>query len=194
MPLPVGHSLIGATVGVLADRDGARISPGRLLAAVVLANAPDFDYLPGVLLGDPHRFHRMAVHSLGWALLVGALAALWVKFGRRDPWPVHSRWRSGAATTGIVVAALWASHIALDSLNADFSEPVGQMIFWPLSTGWYSAVPVFMNIDKVAGPATPWGFALSLLTLHNLQAVALEAVAIGPLLLLALWLRRHPAA
>ena len=50
-----------------------------------------------------------------------------------------------------------------------------------------------MNVDKVAGPASPWGFALSLLTLHNLQAIALEAVAIGPLLLLALWLRRRPA-
>jgi len=191
MPLPIAHSLLGGAVCVVADRDGASAGYARLALAVVLANGADLDYLPGMLVGDPHRFHRMAAHSLGWAVLVGLLAAWLVRRGWLRPWPLRRGWSSGAAGTAMIVALLWASHVLLDSLNADFSEPIGVMMFWPLSSMWVPAIPIFYNIDKISGPASPLAFARSLLTAHNLRAMLLELALVGPILGAALWWRRQ---
>jgi len=191
MPLPIAHSLLGGAVCVASDRDGARAGYGRLALAVVLANGADIDYLPGMLVGDPHRFHRMAAHSLGWAVLVAVLAAWLVRRGWFHGWPLRPGWPSGAAGTALIVALLWASHVLLDSLNADFSEPVGMMMFWPLSYSWVPSIPLFYNIDKISGPASPLVFARSLATTHNLRAALLEIALMGPLLGLAVWWRRR---
>jgi len=194
MPLPIAHSLLGGVVCVASDRDGAAAGYGRFALAVVLANGADLDYLPGMLLGDPHRFHRMAAHSLGWAILVGVLAAWLVRRGWVRAWPLRPGWPSGAAGTGMMVALLWASHVLLDSLNADYTAPVGVMMFWPLSDVWVPAIPLFYNIDKIAGQASPWAFARSLVTAHNLRAALLEVALMGPLLGLTVWWRRRRRA
>ena len=191
MPLPLAHSLIGVAVCVATDEE-VLPRPGHLLAAVVLANGADLDYLPGFFLGDPHRFHRMATHSIGFSLLVGALAAALVGLGWLRPWRLRSGLPRGALGTGLIVAALWATHIVLDSLNADYSEPVGQMLLWPLSNVWVPAVlPIFYNVDKVAGPATPVAFVLSLVNWHNVRALVLEFVLTAPILALAVSGRRR---
>ncbi len=191
MPLPIAHSLLGGAVCLATDRDGAAAGYRRFVLAAVLANGADLDYLPGMLVGDPHRFHRMAAHSLGWAVLVAILAAWLVRRGWVRAWPLRPGWPTGAAGTAVIVALLWASHVLLDSLNADFSEPVGVMMFWPVSSVWVPAIPLFYNIDKIAGPASPWAFVRSLMTAHNLRAGLLEVALMGPLLGLAVWLRRQ---
>lgn len=191
MPLPIAHSLLGGAVCVACDRDGATAGYRRLALAVVLANGADLDYLPGVLVGDPHRFHRMATHSLGWAVLVAVLAAWLVRRGWVRAWPLRRGWRSGAAGTALMVGLLWASHVLLDSLNADFSEPVGVMMFWPLSHMWVPAIPLFYNVDKISGPASPLVFVRSLATAHNVRAMLLEVALLGPLLGLAVWWRNR---
>jgi hypothetical protein len=38
-------------------KEGACRSIGLLIAAVLLANLPDLDIIPGLLLGDPRLFH-----------------------------------------------------------------------------------------------------------------------------------------
>ena len=191
MPLPIAHSLLGGAVCVASDRDGTMAGYGRLALAVVLANGADLDYLPGMLVGDPHRFHRMASHSLGWAILVALVAAWLVRQGWIRAWPLRPGWPSGALGTALIVGLLWASHIVLDSLNADYSEPVGVMMFWPLSTVWVPAIPIFYNVDKIAGPASPWAFARSLVSMHNLRAALLEVALLGPVLGAAIWWRRQ---
>ncbi len=190
MPLPIAHSLLGGAVCVASDRDGALAGYQRFAMAVVLANGADLDYLPGMLVGDPHRFHRMAAHSLGGALVVALLAAWLVRHGWVRAWPLRPGWPSGAGGTALIVALLWASHILLDSLNADLSEPVGVMMFWPLSQMWVPALPLFYNVDKISGPASPLAFARSLVTAHNLRAAALEVAVTGPLLGLTIWWRQ----
>lgn len=191
MPLPIAHALLGGAVCVASDRDGVAAGYGRLALAAVLANGADLDYLPGMLVGEPHRFHRMAAHSLGWAVLVALLAAWLVRRGWVPAWPVRPGWPSGAAGTALIVALLWASHVLLDSLNADYSEPIGVMMFWPLSSVWVPVIPLFYNIDKISGPASPLVFARSLVTSHNLRAILFEVALMGPLLGAAIWWRRQ---
>ncbi|NKB89405.1 MAG: hypothetical protein GKS06_14390 [Acidobacteria bacterium] len=190
MPLPVAHSLLGATVCVVADRD-AVVPPGRLFAAMVLANAADLDYLAGILVGEPHRFHRMASHSVTVAVVVGLAAALLVNRGWLPAWPVRRGWPSGAAGTALVVSLLALSHVLLDSLNADYSDPVGVQAFWPFSQRWMMAFPLFYNVEKLAGAATPLAFLSSLLIWHNVKAALLEVALLGPLLFGAVWWRRR---
>jgi len=193
MPLPIAHSLLGATLCVVSDRDGPTAGYGRFAAAVVLANGADLDYLPGMLVGDPHRFHRLAAHSLGAAVLVALLAAWLVRRGWVQAWPLRGGRPSGALGTALIVGLLWSSHLLLDCLNDDFSQPVGVMMFWPLSDMWVHAWPLFHSIDKISGPASPLDFLRSLLTAHNARAMLLEAAVLGPLLGLAVyWRHRWP--
>ena len=191
MPLPVAHSLLGATICVAADRDGAGVSPGRLATAVVLANAADLDYLPGMLIGDPHRFHRMASHSLTFAVLVGIAAAIAVRSGVVRDWPLRPGLPRGALGTGLIATAVWMSHPVLDLFNGDYSEPTGVLLFWPFLEVWVASTPFFMNVDKVAGAATPWAFAWSLVTWHNVKTAALEFAVLGPVLAATVWWRRR---
>jgi hypothetical protein len=133
----------------------------------------------------------MAAHSLGWALIVALVAAWLVQRGATRAWPLRPGLPSGAAGTALMVGALWATHALLDSLNADYSEPIGVMMFWPVSQAWVPSLPLFYNVEKVAGPASLAVFARSLLTLHNVQALALEFAVTAPILGLAIWWRRR---
>src|ERR1044071_7547790 len=63
MPSPVGHSLAGLIAYQIAPEiDG--MARGRVVALYLLAaNAPDLDFLPGLIVGDPNRFHHGISHS-----------------------------------------------------------------------------------------------------------------------------------
>jgi len=68
MPSPIGHSLLAFTVAGYDARKGS----SRLwwwLLILTAAVAPDFDFLPGILIGDPNRFHHGPSHSITAALL-----------------------------------------------------------------------------------------------------------------------------
>jgi membrane-bound metal-dependent hydrolase YbcI (DUF457 family) len=69
---PFGHTVVGM---LIARRLGVR-SPEALLAAGLAANLPDLDVIPGVLGGDPWKFHRKATHTLGFGLTAGMLAGI----------------------------------------------------------------------------------------------------------------------
>lgn len=109
MPSPVGHTLAGLCGYVVAQGHVAPDRRGWLLTgSVVLANLPDLDFLPGLLLGDPMYFHRQGRHSITTAIIVGlvvsALAMRWKWSGitwgiwggrpvseSRDPRSTHQR-------------------------------------------------------------------------------------------------------
>lgn len=190
MPLPVAHSLAAAAVYVGLDSDGDRRGWRRLVLAAVIANAPDLDMVPGVLLGDPNRFHHGPSHSLGMTLLVSLAAAALAWWGWR--WPLRGRLGSTAVGgTAVMVGALWASHVVLDTLTHDPSEPVGVPILWPLWGGTLLLWPWFPRVMKASGPAGPWEFVLSLLHPHNLWAAAVEVATLTPVVAALLWWRRR---
>ena len=99
-----------------------------MAAAAFVATVPDLDLLPGILLGDPVRFHHGLTHSILFATLVAFAAS---RLGwDDDSAPMRRFWL-------LCVAAL--SHPALDLFNYEISEPVAtalatQRLFWPLPT------------------------------------------------------------
>ena len=117
MATPVGHILAGLAIGASVNKVPGLLR--RAVAAAFLAAAPDLDFLPGILVGQPARFHHAQTHSLGFVFLVSALVAL---AARRNK-------GSWAALAGVA----YASHLLLDILTVDDGLPYGIPLFWPLS-------------------------------------------------------------
>lgn len=189
MPLPLAHSLAGVAVFKGLDADGTLAAWRRLLLAVIIANVADLDLIPGIIVGDPDRFHHVgfshsAVFAMVAALAAGGLAAV---AGKR--WPVVSRRLPAVAGTALMVGLLLLSHVLLDALNQDFRLPTGVPMWWPFSTGSVQIYPWFPWVAKLSGAGTPADFVTSLLTVHNLYAMLWEFLTLAPIVALVAWWR-----
>lgn len=173
---------LGLGVGICLPRGdgwrrlGSRIWRwrGLLLVCVILANAPDIDYLFGLAAGDLNSRHQLVTHTLGWIAAVAL--ALWCAQRYYAPRTVRM--------SGALIFLLLASHLAADYLGQDLGPPYGIMAFWPLSDRFFiSPWPLFTAPDKRA-----W------ISLHNLQVMAREFCLLSPVLLaVMLWKIRRPA-
>jgi inner membrane protein len=174
---PVAHSLTAIVVYTIVHRRLPSWRDGVIWLYVVAANLPDFDFLPGLLIGDPERFHRGASHSLAFALVCG-LAAY-----------AFTRWREkpNAVGSSVLATTLVGSHVLIDWLTRDSSAPVGIPALWPLTSTHYSApLHLFLNVER--------GNLDTLATwLHNLAGAGLEALALLPLIAMAWWWQRRQA-
>jgi inner membrane protein len=167
MATPIGHLLAGAAIGTALSRGNNVLRTAAIgaLAAV----AADFDFLPGLMLGDLSRFHHQESHSILFALFAALLALLVAKEDRL-------RW-------AVLVGLAYASHLALDLLTFDDSPPHGIPIFWPWSTAVFQS-PVTLL------PNVPWGGGL-VLSAHNVNLLIRELGFLGPLFLGALLYARR---
>ena len=169
MPSPVGHAL-GALIVAVATRPSrvASISTSALSIVVLAGVAPDLDFLWGR--------HNQETHSLGAALVAGALVYAW----KRQPW------------LALAVALAWASHVLFDWLGSDTTPPLGVMAMWPLSSEYYFSNAFFFE-------AISRRYWLDNFVTHNLWAVTSEILILGPVLLIITLIRsrarrrsRHP--
>jgi len=182
MPSPIGHALSGAIVASLVYRltdvratgggsgsrvglDGVRLAGWAILAAVV----PDADLLVAT--------HRAAWHSLSAGVLAGLIAWL----------ALRARGHAWAGTVAATCALAWATHVGLDWLGKDSSDPRGIMALWPWSRAYYeSGLDWFTEVSRRYWRLDEflWG---------NLRAVGREAVLLLPPAVAATWwARRRP--
>ncbi len=171
MPSPIGHSLAGLAAGWLTNRPSPAWKPLLLQAAVLCAigMAPDLDLLWGR--------HSRETHSIGAAVCVGFVAA-W----RR--WPVGASTRLGIFFS---VALAWTLHPVMDAFSIDNAEPVGVMLWWPVSSAFvHAAHPVFDPISRHWNSPDIWS--------HNFNAAVHELLKLGPVALLIWLLRRRRAS
>ena len=176
MPLPIGHSLAG--IAFQCARPGLFFqSPWRdAFFFMFLANLPDADFLPGMLMGRPNLFHHGIFHSLGAALAVAAIGGWFFSRKKTVFWP---------AALGIF--SVFAFHLLLDYFSRDFVAPYGLPLFWPWSGRYFIAArPLFLNITRSAAAGD---FFASLFNRHNLAAALREIIALGSLALAAALLR-----
>jgi inner membrane protein len=134
------------------------------------ANAADLDFVPGLLIGDPDRFHHGVSHSLGLAVLFALCCGSGRLLG-------PSFWKNVA-----VFFCLYFSHVASDYFSIDTSMPYGVPFFWPLTNDYYIApFPLFPDIRRSPEAGQ---FFESLLTLHNFWAMTVESIVIFPLVVI----------
>lgn len=187
MPSPVGHSMIGLSLGLLyAWPRGSASRPWTetvrryrvpLFLSVLAANLPDIDYLPGVLTGDINAYHHHYTHTLGWIILV--TAGLWMV------------WKAFRPAVGVREAlflfACMAAHLLADLFTDDRSYPYGIMIGWPLSDQYALAPwPLFPRPLKA-----DWG---EVFDWHNVRVVVVEFLFILPCVILVLAWKRTSAS
>lgn len=144
MPTPLAH-----TGFALALLTAAGISRGGALTSglplVLLANAADIDFLPGVITGNAVAFHHGVTHSVLFALAAGLIVARFVRIDVR-------------------IALLTAlSHPILDWLTGEPGADVatyGVALCWPLPTRYMCDWHLFgaYHIDSlglIGGVLTP---------------------------------------
>ena len=182
MPSPVGHSLAGVAVfaasralhGPLPESGrGARLRRLLILAVLVLAaNAPDLDFLPGLIVGDPDRYHHGPAHSLGAALAFGlVITAVTRSIAPRL-----------ALRSGVLMTLAFVSHLLLDMLSVDVQPPRGVPLLWPLTQTNY-AFPIELFLDIRRNTATG-NFFTGLLVKSNVYSALWEAFVMSSVLAL----------
>jgi inner membrane protein len=144
---------------------------------LLVANAADLDFLPGLLIGDPNRFHHGISHSIGFA-------ALFALCGSSCRFMGPSFWKNFAS-----LFCLYGSHVVIDYFSIDTSVPYGVPCFWPVTSAYYIApAPFFPDIRRSVVASEFFG---SLFTLHNLWAVIVESIVIAPILLILRVVRKR---
>jgi len=177
MPLPIGHTLAGIAFSQTSPGLFFKNKWADALFFIFLANLPDADFLPGLILGFPNLYHHGIFHSLGAALAVTA-AIGWI-FCRKN----RHLWRFST-----FVFLIFYSHLLLDFFTKDFAAPYGLPLFWPFSKNYFIAAhPIFINVTRSTHSVN---FFSSLLSRHNLEAALLEIVLLSGLVLLAVIVRR----
>jgi inner membrane protein len=179
MPSPIGHSIIGFTLHRLSDGPNEPFDWRKLALFVFAANAPDLDFIPGLLIGEPDRFHHGASHSLAF----GALFALVFGF------LIHIMKVDSIRSSSPILLGLYLSHLGLDCLSIDTAAPYGMPLFWPVSDTYYRAGITFLPDIRRDNSTT--SFLISLFSAHNFRSVVAECILFLPVTLLLIAVRKR---
>jgi membrane-bound metal-dependent hydrolase YbcI (DUF457 family) len=163
MPLPIAHSLFGASFIAAVHPEPTRRYFIPLVTGAFLANAADFDFLL-VFLFNSREWHRGFTHSILFAFVL-YLVFLWF-YGKH-------RFREATA-----YGLAYASHCFLDFITT--KNGGGVELLFPFSaerffSGW---------IGLSEGPS-------KMTVVEIMKALSLELAIFFPLLLLMLCLRRY---
>jgi inner membrane protein len=183
MPSPIGHTVAGFCGYLLAPKGLIPKPPlNTLIASVVLANLPDIDILPGLLLGNPTLFHRQGTHSIAAGIAVGIIVGILASVLGRTC-------KQASIRLGLWAVALFFSHIFLDLLVTDPSPPRGVQLFWPFSNDYFiSPITVFGGFDYFDSEL---GMIRSMLTVKNLMTTIREFVLMLPVYFCSRYLAHH---
>jgi LexA-binding, inner membrane-associated putative hydrolase len=175
MSSPVGHILGGAAL-YLAGTSPQHRSNVTLVVTLMGSILPDFDFLPGILIGDPAAFHHGVSHSLAFAVLFGALVFVFLRCCRQ---------KKIARRAALLGTLAYAFHIVLDAVSAYEAVPM----LWPLSNVKFGIdLNVFGEFHHDRLEQGIW----SVVRWENLPAVMRELTILGiPVLLLFLWRERR---
>lgn len=156
MPSPLAHSVAGYLFAQVFPLDlspnrESRVGQLELLWAIFLANAPDLDFIPQIITGQP--LHRGLTHSLPFLLLGCAIAAIAPWITKKIAYRPAFFWTTG----------LYACHLLLDF----FTQGRGIPLFLPFSATYFSSpLPLFLGFD----------LSLGLLHVRHLFPLSLELV------------------
>jgi inner membrane protein len=168
MPSPVAHSLTGYVI----YRAAGPVHAQRwqyLVLYLFAANAPDLDFLPGLLVGDPDLYHHGVSHSIGFAVLFASALSLFLLFLKRDP----------IRRNFLIFFCLYSSHVVLDWLSVDTAFPYGVPFLWPLTDEYFIApLPFLPDVSRASSSGI--SFITSLFSLHNFWTVAVEFLLFFP--------------
>jgi inner membrane protein len=171
MPSPIGHSLTGYVIYRAIAVNRARTYEWQYIALCILAsNAPDLDFIPGLLVGDLSRYHHGASHSLFFGIVFAIVLSILC---------------SRRLYVFLIAFSLYSSHLLLDYFVKDPSFPHGVPLFWPFSDEYYMAPFAFLRGVKYQPDLTE-SIRQVLLRGENVITIFTEVLFLLPLLLFIL--------
>jgi len=139
MCTPIGHSMFGFITYYFWEKVNIKnIDPKKLFIFVILANLPDVDFIPGLILGDPNRFHHVISHSVIFLVVVAFL------LGKFD----FVCEKKGYFKKVSILSFLLLGHMLIDFFTVDTREPLGIDLFWPYPRYFISPFPVFPSFNR----------------------------------------------
>lgn len=181
MPTPIAHSFINLasycflrkgkwTVAKKFDFRGTFIF-------LLLGVLPDLDFIPGILIGEPNRFHHIGSHSLVFAFIFAASMAAFFPFFEQ----------AGSKNIKFIknfflYYAMILLHLLLDFFTVDLAAPFGIRLFWPAKQYYIAAHPFIPTFDR--HPEV-------LLKVDNLLNLLVELVVFGAVFGLTCLYCRH---
>ena len=186
MPLPITHSAAGLA-GYLAlkgKKHSASLKEEGLLlgSALLLANLPDLDFIPGFILGEPNKFH----HGISHSLIIGLVAGVIFYFFTRNKLKEISRWRVLSLYSVAIV-----SHPILDYFSKDTSSPYGIPLFWPLNKEYFiSPISLFRDVQRHDNSIG--NFFMTLINRNNSLELVIEILFAGTILFAIFGLQTRP--
>jgi inner membrane protein len=171
MPSPIGHSLAGYVIYRAIAVNRARSYDWQYIALCILAaNAPDLDFIPGLIVGDLGRYHHGPSHSLFFGVVFAIVLSIFCL--RR-------------LYIFLIAFTLYSSHLLLDYFVKDPSFPHGVPLFWPFSDEYYMASFAFLRGVKYQPDLTE-SIQQVLLRGENVITIFTEVLFLLPLLLFIL--------
>jgi membrane-bound metal-dependent hydrolase YbcI (DUF457 family) len=147
-----------------------------------MAIAPDFDFLPGILVGQPALYHQTITHSLSVAVVVsGALTLLY-----------NRTQRTRMVDWGRFCSA-YSSHLVIDLFGVDRRPPFGMPLLWPFSNQAFLAPwELFPGVRHAAHTATTTAeWLVNIFQPANLEAIGMEIFLLLPVVLLVRFARLY---
>lgn len=175
MATPYGHSLAGVLIYLGVHK--GKLKDNRTTAGLYIlsANLPDLDFIPGIIIGNPDRFHHGISHSIGLALLFAGIVGGYGWFKNKRNKVRHF----------LVCFCLYFSHIFIDWFTSDSGFPYGVLFWWPFSNQYYIAPLTIL-------PEVWRHDLLSVSTIvHDIKAMLIETALFLPLILIFQYFRKR---
>ena len=165
MATPIGHSLLGIVFAKQFNKNISLRDAWKVyFLAIVCANAPDFDFIPGLLIGEMHRYHQGITHSFVYAICIGLCAAIVA--------PKLDIQRLKAFMVGFFACC---SHLLMDFFGRDGREPIGMPLFWPfLDSHWISPTPLLLGVRHGRPGDSKEEIIQNLFSMHNAMGILFE--------------------
>lgn len=172
MPTPIGHSLVTTAIFSGVNRKKLKLNWFDYLIFLFIGIFPDLDFIPGLILGEPSRFHHQFSHSLFFGIIIGTMTGLLYSKWKRESWLKYA----------LVFTGVYFSHLVADFFALDTSFPYGSQLFWPFWQGYViSPVSIFSDVYRSSNSAD---FFISLFNWHNFKTVIIELIICIPLVLI----------
>jgi len=171
MPTPIGHSLISTAIFAGVNKKDKNFSVLDYFIFLFFGMLPDLDFLPGLIIGEPSRYHHGFSHSFVMSLVMGLMAGLVYYLIRRKYLVQYS----------FIFSGVYFAHVAADFFAVDTSLPIGEQLFWPFWNGYLlSPFTFFLDVHR---SAESFDFFVSMFNSHNLKTVMVEIAICVPLIL-----------
>lgn len=182
---PLGHSLGGYAVynfSSVASTNNNRVKLAFL--CIFMANSPDLDFLPGILIGRPALYHHQTTHSLGFALIASLVISAFFSIRTKPFSQVFS-----------LCFISYLSHIVIDLFESSghLGHRGGMPLFWLVSTDKFSSPTTLylaFHYERLAS-ASIIEWIKSMFDLYNFSAIMHEVVLILPFIFLGQLYRRR---